>query len=180
MARNTFLARASISPTPPSSFQASPPTRKPPMAIIINGKTVPERQARHTPAVGATRRTQDGGHQIRLRQGAVRRLHHPPRWAGSALLPDHGAGCRRARDHHDRRAAGRAADALRRPWTEIDLVHCGYCQDRPSVVRLRATQGGAQADEAGHRRCHDRQYLPARQLSLSVRRSAWRRETGTR
>ena len=103
--------------------------------------------------------------QIRLRQGAVRRLHHPSRRAGRALLPDHGAGCRRARDHHDRRAAGQGG---RCSAAGLDGNRRGAMRllpERPADVRLRPAQGDAQANEAGYRRCHDRQHLPLRHLS---------------
>ena len=46
------------------------------------------RPRRHAPALGASRRPEPQGHQVRLRRRAVRRLHRAPRRRARALLPD--------------------------------------------------------------------------------------------
>jgi isoquinoline 1-oxidoreductase subunit alpha len=82
-----------------------------------------------TPAVGAARCTRHDPDQVRLRQGAVRRLHRACQRRGDAVLHYHG------RQHRQSaittiEAIGRTPQgaALQKAWLELEVVQCGYCQ----------------------------------------------------
>ena len=67
-------------------------------SLQINGKSSDrQRRARHAAAVGDSRRARADRHQVRLRRGAVRRLHRAPRRRAGALLPDAAVARRPAR-----------------------------------------------------------------------------------
>ena len=83
---------------------------------------------RHAAAVGPARRARHDRHQVRLRHGAVRRLHRASRRRGGALLrhPDRGVGD--ARSPRSRRSANAGGQALQQAWLDREVLQCGYCQ----------------------------------------------------
>ena len=61
------------------------------------------------------------------------------------------------------------ADDLRRPlqqaWIAEDVPQCGYCQSGQIMAAAVLLEGESPADRRRHRRLHDRQHLPLRDLS---------------
>ena len=61
------------------------------------------------------------------------------------------------------------ADEFRRPlqqaWIAEDVPQCGYCQSGQIMAAAVLLQGEPQAHRRRHRRLHDRQHLPVRDLS---------------
>src|SRR2546422_11499376 len=67
-------------------------------------------------------------HQVRLRDGPVRRVHRPPRRRGGADVPNDPRPGRRKEDHDDRRAPPQGEHPLQRAWIAEQVPQCGYCQ----------------------------------------------------
>src|SRR5258706_6765603 len=61
---------------------------------------------RHAVALGASRSPRHDGHEIRLRQDPLPRVHGPPRWRGDVLVPAAARVGREPQGHHNRRVAG--------------------------------------------------------------------------
>ena len=78
-----------------------------PIQLLINNSPHEVEVAPDTPLlVGFARQAQHDGHQVRLRNGAVRRLHGASRWRGRALVPDCDFFGGVEEDHNHRRALG--------------------------------------------------------------------------
>ncbi len=84
----------------------------------------------HAAAVGAARRAQPEGHEVRLRRRPVRRVHRAPatatpsrscQYASVAAVP-----AKRSRRSKDSRPTARIRCSAR--GMEIDVPQCGYCQ----------------------------------------------------
>ena len=86
---------------------------------------------RHAAAVGPARPPESHRHQVRLRHGAVRRVHRARRRRADALLRDAGVRARgQARDHHDRGPGRRRSEGQGGAGRveKADVPQCGYCQ----------------------------------------------------
>src|SRR5579885_2472385 len=121
--------------------------------------------ARHAAPVRAARRPGAAGAQIRLRPGAVRRVHRAPRRRGRPLVHDPGRRGGGPADHHPRGAgAGRpaapgAAGVCRRTGHAVRLLRERVDHDR----------GGADGPHAESERC--RSAVGAGGADLPVRRA---------
>ena len=110
-------------------------------------------------------------HQVRLRHGAVRRLHGLPRRQAGALVPDAAVVAQgRRRDHDDRRpqdqgGAGRAGGVGEARRAAVRLLPVG-----PGDGRRGAAREEEEADRRRHRRRDDGQPLPLRHLRPHPRR----------
>ena len=82
----------------------------PMITLRVNGaEHQRRRRSRDAAAVGAARPHRPHRHQVRLRRGAVRRVHRAPRRRGGALLRDAGVRAPRARRSPPSRACPRTA-----------------------------------------------------------------------
>src|SRR5437660_627841 len=138
------------------------------------------RRFRHAVAVGAARHARPDRHQVRVRRGAVRRLHGASRWAGGALVPHAGERRRGRQDHHHRGPLVRSQpsgaeglDRARRAAVRLlpvgpDHVGGGAARAHPATLGCR-------------HRCRDvRQHLSLRHLSAHPRRDSPRRAAQVR
>src|SRR5207302_5002986 len=128
-------------------------------------------RGRHASALGAARLPRHDGHQVRLRHGAVRRVHGPHRRPADAQLRDARLGGGRKGDHDDRsdrRDPGRQGGAGRLGGGEraaVRLLPVG-----PGDERRRAPRLEAQSERRRHRSRDVRKHLPLRHLSAHPRR----------
>src|SRR4029077_17119967 len=127
--------------------------------------------------VGVARCRRPDGHEVRLRDGAVRGLHGAPRRPANALVRHAGRRGGGQKDHHDR---GHRRHAGRQEST------AGLARPRGRAVRLlpvgpyHVGGGAAREERASEQRRHRRrdvgQYLPLRDLPSGPRRDPARRE----
>ena len=99
--------------------------------IKVNGNDAQRRcRRRHAAALGAARRARHDRHEIRLRHGAVRRLHRACRRRRRPVPASRRRQRRRRpRSRRSRRSARRAAGArIQKAWLDREVVQCGYCQ----------------------------------------------------
>src|SRR5688572_23867191 len=127
------------------------------------------RSGRHAPAVGAARRAQDEGDQVRLWRRPVRRLHGPVERDRDACLPDQRLDRWHPAGHHHRRAPRRclapaAAGLARARRAAVRLLPGGSVDGR-----LGAPRPQPRADRCRHRYGDERQCLPVRHLSAHPR-----------
>ena len=59
---------------------------------------------------------------------------------------------------------GKAAEAVRSAWRELDVPQCGYCQSGQIMSATALLTGNAAPERFRHRRRHGRQRLPLRHL----------------
>ena len=155
------------------------------ISLDLNGKKTQVDAEPDTPLLWVLRdHLEPDRHQVRLRHGAVRRLHRAPRRRADALL--HHARERRGRqeDHDDRRhrrgqrrqgGAGRLGCARR---AAVRLLPVGPDHGRDGAARRQQ-----EAERRRHRRRDDRQRLPLRHLQRasgppsSARPGRWHRRT---
>ena len=115
------------------------------------------RRRRDAPALVPARRAADDGHQVRLRHGAVRRLHRAPGRRRGALVQHADERRRRQEGHHHRRARrqGPASAAG-------GLARAGRAAVRLLPVGADHAGGGAAGnEEEAHRRRRSRPRCPA-------------------
>ena len=143
------------------------------ISLSINGKQREIDVAPDTPLLWVLRDTlQHDRHQVRLRHGAVRRLHRAPRRAAGALLLDAGLGRGRARRSRrsKRSAPTPAGKAVQAAWIKHDVPQCGYCQSGQIMSASALLAKNQHAQRRRHRRGHERQRLPLRHLQPDSRR----------
>ena len=78
--------------------------------------------------MGTSRPCRAHRNEIRLRDGALRRLRRPYRCQAGPILSD---ACRRRFGEADltiEGVSGQVADAVQTAWRRLDVVQCGYCQ----------------------------------------------------
>src|SRR3954447_11795811 len=114
--------------------------------------------------MGHPRGVADDRHQVRLRRGAVRRLHRACQWRGSALVPDHGRRHQGQEDHHHRRPVAKGRPSLaegvdRRAGAAMRLLPVGT--DHAGSLAARQEH---QPLQGGDRRAYGRQSLPLHDL----------------
>src|SRR5260370_6349501 len=116
--------------------------------------------------VGGARRSGNDRDQVRMRNVALRRLHHTPQRAAGARLRDSDLQCRQQERDHDRRPL---AGPLQPDSTGVDRRRCPAMR----VLPVRADHDGGSAagqdgqpDRRRYRRGHAQQYLPLRNLSI--------------
>ncbi len=123
--------------------------------LRVNGK---ERSADVDPedatAVGAARFAGPGRHQVRLRHGAVRRLHGAGRWRADSRLLDTGVE-RGGQEHHHHRRTGAAP---RRS--------CIRCSRRGSITTCRNAAIARRASSCRPRRCWRARRNPRMRTSI--------------
>ena len=155
-----------------------PEPESPPMKLTVNGDD-PRRQrpARHAAALGAARPARPDRHQVRLRHGAVRRLHRAPGRRARALLR-----ARRSRPPPGKKvttieglSAARRVTRCSAPgpswtWCSAATASPGRSWPRPRCWPRSPTPTDADIDAA-----HERQHLPLRHLPAHPRRRAPRR-----
>src|SRR2546426_5820249 len=136
------------------------------------------RAARHAPPMGLAGHGPPHRYQIRLRRGAMRRLHRAHRRSAAALLCDAGLRSRGQGDHHDRRPVTR--------WPPRGATRLGRAGRRPvRLLPIRTNhvgRGSARGETRPHRRRHRRrddwEHLPLRNLPAHPRRRTPRRSVG--
>src|SRR6266852_3951349 len=121
-------------------------------------------QPGHAATLGASRHSEHDRHEIRLRHGALRRLHRAYQRRSYALLHHRDFQRRRQESHHHRRTfrrrqPSRAASLDGRRRSAVRLLPV-----RPDHVRRSSPFQETQAHRRRHRRCHERQHLPLRHL----------------
>ena len=120
---------------------------------------------RHAAAVGAPRRPQSQGHQIRLRHRPVRRLHGARRRQAQSRPARRR--CRPSRNATITTIEGLSADGthpLQVAWQEIDVPQCGYCQAGQIMSAAALLAQNAEAERRRHQHGDERQPLPLRHL----------------
>src|SRR4051812_39070410 len=125
---------------------------------------------RYAALVGTARRARHDRDEIRLRPGALRRLHRAPRRRTDALLRDSGRGSRGEgrHDHRgDRQDCCRSRDTAglacaRSAAMRLLPVGTDHVRDRTPAVQPAAVGGR-------HRPGHGREHLPLRHLSAHPR-----------
>ncbi len=150
------------------------------MKLRVNGQVhdvdVP---GRHAAALGPARRARPDGHQVRLRHGAVRRLHRPRRRRARAVVRAAGRrGRRSAPSPRSRASPPDGSHPVQRAWIEEDVVQCGYCQPGQIMAAAALLKAQAEADRRRHRRRPQRQPLPLRHLPAHPRGRPSRRRPG--
>src|SRR2546428_525874 len=135
-------------------------------------KAAGRRPARHAAALGDPRDARPHRDQVRMRHGALRRLHGPPGRGGRALMCHPSLGGRRQAGDHDRGAGspGRppgAAGLGRGRRAPVRLLPAG-----PDHVGGGAPRLEAFSHRRRHRRRHGRQHLPLRHLPADPRRDS--------
>ena len=110
-------------------------------------------RSRHAAALGLARQARHDRHQVRLRHGAVRRLHRAPRRRAGALVLDAGLG-RGGQEDHDDRGVGATPTGrrCRRRGRSIDVPQCGYCQSGQIMAAAALLRREAEAERRRHRR----------------------------
>ena len=132
-----------------------------------------QRARRHAAAVGAARPPRPDRHQVRLRHGAVRRVHRARRRQAGALVRDAGVGGRagQARSRRSRASTTtRSGKAVQAAWEKLDVPQCGYCQSGQIMTATALLAEEPSADRRRHRRRDGRQHLPLRDLRAHPRR----------
>src|SRR5688572_28675432 len=117
-------------------------------------------------SLGAARHAGHDRHQIRLRRGALRRMHGASGWNTDSLVQHAGFGSGRQESHDDRRRrrnAGRQEGAGRLGRDRRAAVR--LLPARPDHDRERAARIESEAERCGHRQRDGRQHLPLRYLS---------------
>ena len=109
--------------------------------------------------------------QVRLRHGAVRRVHGAPGRQGDPLLR-HAGQCDRSskRSRRSRRSAPRRNGAkVQKAWLDLEVIQCGYCQSG-QIMSATALLDFHSAPERCRHRCGDgRQHLSLRHLCAHSR-----------
>ena len=125
-----------------------------PTTLNINGKDVRGRRRRiHPHPLGPARHAGHDRHQVRLRRGAVRRLHRAPQRRGHPLLRHADCRGRGPEDHHHRsrgdrpRRPGRAAGLGQARRGPVRLL-----PERSDHERHRTAQGQPETQRCRHRR----------------------------
>src|SRR3984893_16799127 len=119
------------------------------------------RRRRHAAPLGVARRARHDRHEVRLRHGALRRLHRACRRGRHPFLRHSHREHRHLRDHDDRgdrRDGGGRQDpeGLARPrGRAVRLLPVG-----PDHVGFGAAGEQPASERCRHRRCHVRQHLP--------------------
>ena len=119
----------------------------------------------YAPAVGAPRRSQPEGHQIRLRHRPVRRLHGAL-WAAKPVRSCQ-TPVRSAADKEVTTIEGLSADGthpVQLAWQEIGRAAVRLLPGRTDHVGRGAARENAEPHRRGYRRGHERQPLPLRHL----------------
>ena len=146
--------------------------------LTVNGKSVSLDVPDDMPLLWALRDVLGlTGTKVRLRHGAVRRLHRAHRRPGDALLCHHAGrgGCGKAVTTIEGIGRLAARQRCRRPGSTLNVPQCGYCQSGPDHVRRRLAPQKPAAHRRGHRRRDGRQHLPLRHLSAHPRSDQARR-----
>src|SRR6267142_517115 len=123
------------------------------------------RARRHAASVGIARRGRPYRHQVRLRHGALRRLHRPCGRLAHPLMRDAGVDRRREEDHDHRghrRDAPRAESAGGLARAERAPVR--LLPERADDAGSRSARDQPQALGQGHRHLHGREHLPLRHV----------------
>ena len=140
------------------------------------------RRSRHAPALRAARRP--GAHQseVRLRQGAVRRLHRASRRRAGALVRDAGRAPQPA--SASRRSPGWARRSkphpLQKAYIAEQVPQCGYCLSGWIMTAAAFLKRQPEADRRADPPGDDRHQVPLRHAhgdharDQARRRNAWR------
>ena len=123
------------------------------MAVVkftLNGKSqTVDVGARDAAVVGPARHARHDRHQVRLRHGAVRRLHRPhQRPAGPLLRARRFRAVAGKTRHHHRRPLGRRSHPVQQAWIEEDVPQCGYCQSGQIMTAAALLAKTAQPTDA--------------------------------
>ena len=125
------------------------------MLLFVNTKRVDirRRARRHAAAVGAARRPGADRHQVRLRHGAVRRLHRAHRRPADALVRHAVSAVAGAKiTTIEGVEPARTARRCRRHGSTLDVPQCGYCQSGQIMTASALLARTTRADRRGHRR----------------------------
>ena len=141
--------------------------------FTLNGKSTTVNVDPQMPLLWVLRDTlRPDRHQVRLRHGAVRRLHRARR-RRSRRAP----ASRRSPAVQGKKVTtieGLSADgcASRADGLDCrsDVPQCGYCQSGQIMSAAALLAENAEAHRRGHRRRHERQHLPLRHLPAHPRR----------
>ena len=99
------------------------------VALTVNGTPRQLDVPPDMPLLWAPRDARADRHEVRLRHGALRRLHRPRRRRAGALVLDAGRPRSRAsRSPPSRGCRPRPITRVQQAWIEIDVPQCGYCQ----------------------------------------------------
>ena len=125
----------------------------------VNGRAVNVAAEPDTPLLWVLR--DDLGadrHQVRLRHGAVRRLHRAPRRRARSARASRR--CRAAAGQAVTTIEGlsprRAATRCSRPGSSVDVPQCGYCQSGQIMAAAALLAAEAEPDRRRHRRSDER------------------------
>ena len=149
------------------------------MKLVVNGKSVDVDVPRgHAAAVGASRGGRADRHEVRLRQGAVRRVHRARRRPAEAIVRDGGRRCRRQADHHDRRPIAPAHELhpVQQAWIDENVPQCGYCQSGQIMTAVALLRAKPDPTDDRYRRRDVGEPVPLRHLSADPARDPSRRE----
>ena len=110
-------------------------------------------------------------HQVRLRHGAVRRMHDPDRRTGRRAPVSRRFPPRPASSITTIEAIGAtpAGKKIQRAWLALDVPQCGYCQSGQIMSASALLASKPKPERLGHRRCDGGQHLPLRHLSADSR-----------
>ena len=99
--------------------------------IKVNGSTAQRRcRRRHAAALGVARRARHDRHEVRLRHGAVRRLHGACRRRRRRAPASRRSTASAASEITTIEAIGATAAgaSIQKAWLDREVVQCGYCQ----------------------------------------------------
>jgi hypothetical protein len=117
-------------------------------------------------------------HQVRLRRGRMRRLHHPGRRRLAELLPDVRRRLPRPQRHHHRGPhRPPRGDALRDAFVEHGAVQCGFCTPGMMMQADHLLRKHEHPDDGLRQARHRGQPVPLHRLQENRRRRGRLRRT---
>ena len=142
--------------------------------VTINGQAIRRRPARrHSPALGPPRRAGAHRHQVRMRHGALRRLHRAPRRPGrcASCMTPLSAVANKKVTTIEAIGADKVGKAVQTAWIDVSVPQCGYCQAGQIMSATALLKRKPEAHRCRHRQRHGRQHLPVRHLHPHSRRN---------
>ena len=136
------------------------------ITIKVNGRSDGRCRRRHAAALGAARRARHDRHEVRLRHGAVRRLHGACRRRRRRVPASPRSTASAASEITTIEAIGAtpAGAKIQKAWLDLEVVQCGYCQSGQIMSASALLASNPQPDRCRHRRRDVRQHLPLRHL----------------